>query len=271
MNYVSKNIGLVIGDDNYHEFVDDVVIDGKKVGRGLVQRNLQKQPFGTLECATPFNIPTIPRSEWDERIKDMEAEKSTISDFCSAFKIPIKYQGQSNFCWAFASVHAQEIKAALENLQFEELSPSSVACPIKGWRNQGGLCTQSLAYQSQYGVVPSKYWPDVSFSRSYDTVENNARRAAHQVAEWWELQPGSFDQLMTCLLLGYPVAAAYYWWMHAVLAADPVCLDGRGQYGVRIRNSWGPKWADNGTSILTEDKATPDDAFAPRSVMAAAA
>ena len=82
------------------------------------------------------------------------------------------------------------------------------------------------------------------------------------------MQPRNFDQLATCLLSGIPVAIGLNWWSHEVTAMDLVETS-PGVFGVRIWNSWGDGWEDRGMAVLSQSKATPDDAVAPRVVIGA--
>jgi hypothetical protein len=68
---------------------------------------------------------------------------------------------------------------------------------------------------------------------------------------------------MTCLFLRIPVAVGYNWWSHEVCAVDPVRVSA-GNYGIRIRNSWGSSYGEDGFATLAGSKAIPDDAVAPR-------
>ena len=112
--------------------------------------------------------------------------------------------------------------------------------------------------------MPSSLWPDAAIDRRYDTPQANAERHKYQVDEWYELESNNFDQVATCLLLALPVSMGLSWWGHQIVGSDLVKLDGTGNYGVRIRNSWGLGYATNGQAVLTERKATPDDACCPR-------
>jgi hypothetical protein len=92
-------------------------------------------------------------------------------------------------------------------------------------------------------------------------------RLRYQVDEWDDL-PQTFDALATQVLLGFPVAIGLNWWSHEVTAVSLVKLDGSGRYGMMIDNSWGEGWGTKGRGVLTESKATPDDAVSPRLVTA---
>jgi len=236
--------------------------------RGRNPRDWTKEPFGSLPFAAPFDQPTIPRSEWDERIRDLEKSQSRISDICDAMGVKIKNQGSLSYCWIFATTTAAEIISVIQGRDYVSLSPASVGARIKNFRDEGGWGTEGLKYGVSHGWVTSATWPDTSLNRSNDNAQSDAERKKHQVDEWWELQPGNFDQLATCLLSLFPVSIGLSWWSHQVCASDLVKLDGSGNYGVRIRNSWGESWSERGQAILTERKATPDDSVSPRLVTA---
>jgi hypothetical protein len=77
------------------------------------------------------------------------------------------------------------------------------------------------------------------------------------------LQNRNFDQLATLCLLNVPVPIGLNWWSHEICACDLVVVSAN-HFGIRIRNSWGDDYGDHGFAVLSESKATPDDAVAPR-------
>jgi len=252
-------------DDETH-IPPGVVVQGQRMGTGLIARDYDQQPFGSYGArGIPFDV--IPRSEWAERIKAKERNKTRIVDLCDHAGLTCLNQGSTNYCWINAPVHTLEIRRVVQNQKLVRLSPASVGAPIKNFRNNGGWGTEGLKYLVKHGCVPQDNWPANAIQRKYDTSANDALRPRYRVTEWMELERRNFDQLITCLLLGYPVAIGLNWWRHEVTAMDAVIL-GRNKYGVIIDNSWGPGWGENGRGVLTEKKATPDDAVSPRSVVA---
>mgnify|MGYP003149185879 CR=1 FL=1 len=250
----------VIGDHNYRTYADnDPVIDGQKMSRGLLERDYDERPLGS-GCAAKFDLPTIPRDEWRERTK------SRLSDLCDVAGLQCKNQGNTNYCWINAPTYCMEVVRAVQNQELVLLSAASVGCRINEFRNQGGWGTWAIEYLSRYGIVPESIWPANSLRREHDTEQAWEKAKRYRMTEWWDLTPRSFDELMTCLVLRIPVAIGLTWWRHEVTAIDPVYKNG---FAVRIRNSWGLSWGDKGYSILTEAKATPDDALAPRTAIAA--
>lgn len=236
------------------------------MSRGYEARDWSKQPFCSMAGAVALPA-IIPRTVWTEKIQAMEASKSRVSDLIIQAGIPPLDQNGTNYCWTNGVVTCIESNRCANGLPYVKLSSASVAAPIKGYRNQGGWGGEALEYIVQHGVAAASMWPPNAISRSYfDSTRENA--ALHKVTEWYDLNSRNFDQLMTCLLLRIPVAIGLNWWSHEVAAIDPVVVS-PGRYGVRIRNSWGPDYGDNGFAILTEAKATPDDACAPIVSMAA--
>jgi hypothetical protein len=255
---------LFINDDNAAEHAADFDQGGEERQRGRVPRDYSAVPFGSMGFAAPFSLPVIPRSEWPGRIAKMEADKSRLSDVVLRAGIPSLDQNGTNYCWCNAVITAMETLRCVARDKYVKLSAASVAAPIQNYRNQGGWGAMALDFIVKHGVAAAEFWPANYWQSSkYDNEESRASRERHKVSEWWDIKPRSFDQLMTCLLLRIPVPIGLSWWKHEVCAMDPVNLGG-GKFGARIRNSWGDSYGMKGFAVLSESKATPDDAVAPR-------
>ena len=242
--------------------------------RGLIPRDMTAFPRGCYASAAAVDIPLIPRNEWSERIKLMEADRSRLSDIVkigdAGNPIPGLDQNGQGYCWAYAVGHAVTALRAANNLPYVPLSPHAVACKIKGFRDEGGWSALALDFVSEKGIPSQGAWPAQSMRREYDTPTTWENAKLHRVTEGWvDLESPvydrdlSFDQVMTCLLSRVPVACDFNWWGHAVCALDPVETS-PGKFGVRIWNSWGDSFGDRGMAVLAGSKAIPDNAVAPR-------
>jgi hypothetical protein len=272
---------LVIDDDNWEQFVEPDV-DGHRVHRGLVPRDFSAQPVGSSPLSfDAVNMPLIPRSEWSDRIKEMEATKSRLSDIrrtaVAGGPIPSLDQNGQGYCWSYSTGMAIMLARAVMNQPYARLSPHAVAAKIKGFRDQGGWAALSMEFAVKYGYPTDDFWPQKSMSRQYDNQKTWDNAKLYQVTEgWWDLGQSiydrnlTFDQVMTCLLCRVPVATDFRWWGHSVCSMDPVEVE-KGSFGIRIINSWSDKWGDMGEAVLRGDKAVPVGAVAPRVVDASAA
>lgn len=224
--------------------------------------------YGDAAVAFPQEL-IIPPSDWPGMIQEMEERKTRVSDLVEQAGLPCKDQNGTNYCWINAPTHCVEVMRVIQNQGMVILSPASAGGPITGFRNVGGWGKPGLVYISENGLVPVAQWPANAIDRQYNTAANRALALDYRVVEWWELRPRNLNELMSCLLRRIPVAVGLNWWRHEVTYYDPVWING--QPGARLRNSWGMNWPQAGArgySILQGSRLLPDDAVAPRSVLA---
>jgi hypothetical protein len=245
------------------------VIDGQPKGHGLVPRDYATYPAEMF--APPTEIKLIPRSEWSARIKDQEKQESRISDVMKGAGVPCLDQGQVGYCWAHSSTGAVMAVRALNGQPTVPLSAYAVAATIKKGADEGGWCGLSAQFIREKGVPSQQLWPQGDRSyRKYDKADVWANAALHKVTEdYVDLtrdvydQNLTFDMVASCFLSGIPVAVDFNWWSHSVLGCDLVETE-PGAFGLRIRNSWGASWGEQGFGILKGSKAIPDGAVALR-------
>lgn len=276
-------------------------------GRGLFPRDFAEKPQGRAwRGATAFpKEKLVPRSEWDERIAEMEAKKTRLSDVVLDSGLPCKDQKSTNYCWINATTHCAEVNLVRANQlgpdgKPVELSSASVGCKVKGFRNNGGYGWEGLEYAIEHGWVPMSMWPNAAISRSYDTTAAWEAAKAYLVLEWWDGESRNFDEQMSCGFHRIPTSDGHSWWSHQVTGYDPVIVSNSvrdeqrrfierlalrtvmdkverdrrlevagSKYGRRKRNSWGMSYGDKGFFILTESKANADDWCCPRVMLPA--
>jgi hypothetical protein len=262
---------VVINGRNYRQFLSPEV-EGEKKARGLIPRPYKTCPVGYLPCAKPFDLPLIPQSEWQDRLDQQVKNKSQLSDVrnrgMNGSPIPSRDQNGRGYCWFHSGTSANLIVRAANNQPYADLSAYAGACIIKNYRDEGGWGSEGIEWQAENGCPTSQFWPQQGTSRSYDTPEMRANAKLHRVSEWMDLEPNNKAQLVTCLLLGIPVVVDFNWWSHSVCAIDLVSLS---PFRIRIWNSWGDSWSENGTGVLEGSKASPDGQIAPRVITPAAA
>ena len=241
--------------------------------KGLIPRDYQSFPRGCYATLDAVDFPLIPRSEWSDRIKAKVAAKSQLSDLMLARQVPTLDQNGKGYCWAHSSTGAVMAARAVMGEPTVELSAYAVACIIKSYQDEGGWGALSADWIAANGVPSSQFWPQRSMSRSNDTPAMRANAALHKITgQWADLQAAeydrdlSFDQVGTLLLSNVPVVCDFNWWSHSVLGCDLVETS-PGQFGIRIRNSWGDSWGTHGFGVLEGQKAIPDGAVGLRSTL----
>lgn len=270
---------FVIHDTTPPDVLFRPVINGELKGRGLVPRDYATSPREMFD--PPSNLPLIPRSEWSDRIKEMTATKSRLSDLrdtaIAGQPFPSLDQNGQGFCWAYSTTACVMLLRAANNQPHVRLSAHAVGCMVKGFRDEGGWCGLSAKFHREKGCPSVECWPEKSMARSNDRPETWANAALHKVTEEWvDLtravydQSLTFDQLATCLLCRIPCAVDFNWWGHSVCAMDLVEVE-RGSFGIKILNSWTDGWGERGTSVLQGSRAIPDGAVALRVTGASAA
>lgn len=228
-------------------------------GAGYEERDHVLDNVGGLAAAPEPIIKLLPRDEWADRIEEIERRKSRLSDIAAGADWKVKHQGNTNFCWANGVVQSVELIRLQQGLPNVPLSPASVACPINGFRNQGGYGISAAKFMIEHGAVPEKLWPPNAYGndarRRYHTDEAWEVADDYRILEWWDCARHNFPLLMTLLIqhrLAPPVG--FNWWRHLVTAVDAV-VTGKNQFGILIANT-GLGRGPDGWSILAEKLAS---------------
>ncbi len=245
-------------------------------GRGFDPSQVVPGSFHPMFGDAPGQLQVIPRSEWDARIAEQDALKSSLwhlrQTMADGAIAPTLDQNGQGYCWAYSTTRAVMYVRAVMGLPYVRLSAHAIGCKVKGFRDEGGWCGLSAKFHREQGCPSVALWPEKSMSRANDKPEVWANAAGHKLVEDWcdagaavYDQNLTFDQVATCLLVNIPVAVDFNFWSHSVCAIQLVRVEA-GSYGIRIDNSWTDQWEDRGSSVLQGQKAIPDGAVALRAV-----
>ena len=251
----------------------DTFIDGKMFARGLIPRDYSANPMGCYATSDPWSVdvPTIPESEWDDRIRQQEIDKSSLQHIRMRGDNgdPIKSLDQNGqgFCWAYSTAAAITILRAAANMPHVRLSPHAVAMKIYG-RDRGAWGALSMDFAAANGFPSVTAWPEKSMSMNYDNDATWADAAKYKVTEgWMDLNVQAYDRnlafgkIASALLANIPVVVDYNWWGYSVLAVRLLS-----NKRIVIWNSWTDSWGEMGMGILEGSKAIPDGACIARVV-----
>ena len=265
---------LVINDDNYKQFTDPSgVIEFDGVPRILNAQGRCTYPGQYPQAKRLRPDQLVPRSEWDDRIRQKDADNTWLEDILKGV-LKTKDQNGLGYCHAYAMVLAMEAARVVQGHRYIELSAESIGGPITGWRNQGAMPEDDMDQATAYGACPQsmmdRQWSlnPSRWDQAWRTERLNYRVVQD---EYWDLEiPGkTFQACMTSAFLGVPYHAGFAWWSHAIVGGLRVRKNSRGRYEMRHWNSWGNNYGENGLFWLEEGKATPDlDCFGVRQVIA---
>ena len=225
--------------------------------RGYSGRNYDAHPYGAMPWEN-FPVPVIPRSEWSDRIKECNAKKLFSLHHHQLQKVPIMDQGRTNYCWINSVVGAIMNARARNGYPTVNLSSASAGAPGKKYKNVGGWTGEAIGYIGKYGLATHANWGNAVIDQSrFAPTREEAK--LYGIGQWWELRSKRFDEIATCLLLGFDVVVGLQWWGHSVRYNALVEI-GRNAFGVVAVNSWGPNWESGGMTVLAESKANADEA-----------
>lgn len=241
---------------------DRDIVFPKAFGRGHDPAQVRPQMFAPLT-----EIPMIPRSEWDARIKEQEEQESSLEHLWLRQGKTQAIQWQSNYCWGHSTVNAMMVQRAAAHEPFVKFSGFAVCAIIKNGRNEGGWCGLSAQFAREHGVPDQQFWPEKQFSLKYDTPAMRANMALHKItADFRDVGAAVYDQNMaeemmaSCLLQNIPCMHDNNDWSHSTCAVRWGKIEA-GSYGPRILNSW-PDWGENGFAWLRGKYARSDGALA---------
>jgi len=236
---------------------------GEKRYLSAKPRDLKQHPYGASLADAGVRI--IPRSEWPARLAALKAANAGILPILYD-RLPCSDQASTNYCWANGPANCGATILYITGRGSYLLSAASIAGPITGYRNVGGWPKDAIDFMARKGAVRDSLWPNAAINSAYyNRADVQADYPKHLVssviADLGQTGP-IFDETVTCVLLGCPVATSHDWWGHAVMAVGLDYVDGT--WYLIERNSWGMSFGDQGFFKLREgfgrNQAGPDDA-----------
>lgn len=225
---------------------------------GTIPRDYTVQPASMFTA--PNNIPLIPRSEWDARIAEQDARQSSLEHLLNTRGFQCLDQNGQGFCWAYSTTGSVMVKRAAAGMPYKRLSGHMVGCLVKNFRDEGGWCGLSQDFVAKNGVADVDHWKEKSMSRSNDTADMRANAKQYVIEQdVVDLSVAVYDRdlsvdlIGTLLLRNEPTPTDWNEWSHSVCAVRLVKIEA-GSYGIRIMNSWGPSYGDNGFGTIRLDK-----------------
>jgi hypothetical protein len=238
-------------------------------GRGLIPRDYAAYPSGYMAAAP--SAPDdwiIPENEWDERLKEQQANKSSLLDIRGDNYDILKSlnQGSRPLCWGFSTTKSIMYMEAMMGSPLV-LSPWWIAGVSNNWKNQGGWCTLSLQGAAEIGAVTMELCPD--FSPRYATPANKEVASKRRVIEWWD---GSENRdrnraiMVSAFLLGVSPVLDFNHMSHSMSGCCLLAI--KPKLKIYTDNSWGAieQYGPKGLYELDGNLAIPDGITVPRVV-----
>ena len=223
---------------------------------GYIERDFADDPIGSdlPMCEAAVHD----RRDWADLMQLQKERKSSPLDFHMMNEVPILNQASLKYCWAFcitAGCMNRQAFAGINN-PLPTLSATSLAAPIKNFRNVGGYVLEA-ARGAKDGIAETSVWPELSMRRAHSTEASvRISRSLNSLASFSELPSRDIQALVSVLIdedNARPVAIALPWWRHAVLALRARLQND--ELRIDYVNSYGNRWGSHGYGVLTEDKA----------------
>ena len=233
----------------------------------------RRAPYGSIPCAAVAEtMPLIPRSEWRDRIRQKEKDKSRLTDHWRDAGKPCFDQDGIPYCHANSAAMAVMMIRVVMNEPFVLLSPASIGGPVTGYKKQGAVIEDDLQVLAERGCCTQEFLgPNEINKAKNESPAATANAALHKVTEWWDFgyrneigTDAMLDRCATAALNNIPVPTGYDWWGHSTLILDLIYDEATGLWGFDELNSWGPDYGEGGLFRLVGNKAIPDAAYAPR-------
>lgn len=225
--------------------------------------------FGKLTSQTP---PLVPRSEWVDRIKELQAGRTQLEFLDSAISGPVQNQGSVGQCNAEAAVGCLHTQRRIQGLKAVELSAGDLYHRINGGVDGGSLLEHGMRELQSRGVGTAATCGGTIWYRGWKGAPDS-ERAKYKALEVW-IAP-SFAHMMSGALLGFTGVSGIMWYSnYSALDADgwlPRPAGGAGGHAIEMlicptyrerggsvefalghQNSWGSRWGRKGRMYLPE-------------------
>lgn len=260
-----------------HDTTNPDLLFHPNYSRGLVPRDFAASPREMFAPVTPAEIPLIPESEFQARIKEQEEQQSSLEHILRAKGIKSKNQNQPHTnpprwgaCWMYDVVGCVETAMVRDGQPYTELSAFGLAQQVMEGQDKGGWCGLAAERIEKTGVPTAAKYPewDTNWKKYRDDASVWEDAAKYRItysfrdvgAGHYYYQKLTYQQLISCLLLNIPCPCDFNWWSHSTQMLRAVWVDGRAC--PRGRNSWGDQWSDLGFFTLQGTRAHPDSALA---------
>jgi hypothetical protein len=213
--------------------------------------------FGGLMAFSAANA-LIPRNRWQEiDLADLAGE--------------VWDQGPHGSCVGHGGAKAFEIafRMAGGTVPDSGFSPTSLYALINQGRDRGAIVSDAMDALLETGICTMAECPESVIYERDIPDSANATRARFRVSDAFHC--GTFDEIGSALQLGFPVAfgipigdgfnnpgpdgVIYTGGMplggHCMCAKGTIRMSD-GSWGLKVRNSWGRRWAHEGDCILVE-------------------
>lgn len=213
----------------------------------------------------------LPESEWREIDLDI-------------YDLPVRNQGTTSSCVGQGSTTGFELCIRQSGRPQQHLSPYFTYAQINGGRDQGAMISDSLTSLMKTGACPAELAPrGAMYKQQFPASCTEAAKA-------WRLEKAfrcmSFKEICSAITLGFSVPLGIMVGQNfGQLDSEGVCpLPGGGGGGhcilgvglkklrrgwvIKIHNSWGTSWGQNGRALITQNhfQYMQCDAFAIQSV-----